>query len=139
MGNEKRENRIVQVAIKFDNDLESRNLDRLPSYFSDDCQIELLGTTLKGKAGVRKWLEWLFENMQEIRLVIINVIVKDNVLFEEYALNAITADGSKIQSRHAEVLEFDDCNKIQKLKLYFDRIDLACSLLESSLQPQANQ
>lgn len=134
MVNEKREKQIIQIAIRFDNDLESRNLERLTSYFADDCQIELLGSTLRGKAGVEKWFHWLFDNIQNLRLVIINVIVKENILFEEFAISAETADGLKIQSRQAEVMEFDPCNRIKTLKLYFDRIDLACTLLQPSLE-----
>jgi ketosteroid isomerase-like protein len=136
MGNEKREKQIIQIAIRFDNDLESRNLERLTSYFADDCQIELLGSTLKGKAGVEKWFNWLFDNILKLRLVIINVIVKENILFEEFAINAETVDGLKIHSRQAEVMEFDPCNKIKTLKLYFDRIDLACALLQPSIEPR---
>ncbi len=136
MGNDRRENQIIKLAMNFDNDLESKNLEKLPSYFSDDCQIELLGITLKGREGVNEWLTWLFENIEEIRFVIINVIVKDNILFEEYALNAVTNGGLKIQSRQAEVLEFDQCNKIHNLRLYFDRIDFANNLLQHSVSKQ---
>jgi hypothetical protein len=64
------------------------------------------------------------------------VIVKENILFEEFAINAETVDGLKIHSRQAEVMEFDPCNKIKTLKLYFDRIDLACALLQPSIEPR---
>ncbi len=136
MGNDKRENLIIKLAMNFDNDLEAKNLEKLPSYFSDDCQIELLGVTLKGREGVSEWLAWLFENVKELRFIISTVIVKDNILFEEYALNAVTAEGLKIQSRQAEVLEFDQCNKILNLRLYFDRIDFASNLLHHSVRKQ---
>ncbi len=133
MGNNKRENLIIKLSMDFDNDLESKNLEKLPSYFSDDCQIELLGRTLKGQEGISEWLSWFFSNVDELRIVIINVIVKDNILFEEYALNAVTAEGTRIQSRQAEVIEFDQCNKIRNLRLYFDRIDFASNLLQHSV------
>lgn len=133
---EKRENLIIKLAMNFDNDLEAKNLQKLPSYFSDDCQIELLGKTLNGKEGVSQWLDWLFGNVKELRFVIINVIVKDNMLIEEYALNAETAEGLKIQSRQVEILEFDQYNKIHNLRLYFDRIDFANTLLQNSVSEQ---
>ncbi|KUG03926.1 hypothetical protein ASZ90_018706 [hydrocarbon metagenome] len=136
MGNEKRENLIIKLAMNFDNDLESKNLEKLPAYFSDDCQIELLGRTLKGREGIGEWLAWLFDNYDELRFVIINVIVKGNILFEEYAFSAVTSDGTKIQSRQAEVIEFDQCNKIRNLRLYFDRIDFAGNLLQHSVSKQ---
>lgn len=132
MGSDKRENLIIKLAMNFGNDLESENLEKIPLYFSEDCQIELLGKTLKGRKGVSEWLDWLFENVIELRLIIINVIVKDNILFEESALNVVTADGIKLQARQAQVMEFDQCNKIKNLRLYFDGIDFAGELLQQS-------
>ena len=42
--------RIKEVAMDFDKAIEARDIEQMVDAFADDCEIELMGITLKGKA-----------------------------------------------------------------------------------------
>lgn len=116
--------RIREVAMEFDNAIEARDVEKIVSSFADDCRIELLGITLEGKAGARKWIDWLFGNVPDIRFDPVIIIVEGNVFFEEFIVTAKRSDGTTIESRQAEVLVYEDY-RIKSLRLYFDRLDFS--------------
>ena len=119
--------RIREVAKKLDDALETRNADQILPFFADDCEIELLGIELTGKDGVRRWLEWQFKHIAEVKLEPIIIIVDGNIFFEEFVVNARLHDGTKVESRQAEVLIYEDY-RVKSLRLYFDRLDFAGSI-----------
>jgi hypothetical protein len=43
--------------MEFDDIVVRKDIDRALPFFSDQCEIEILGITLNDKAGERKWLE----------------------------------------------------------------------------------
>jgi ketosteroid isomerase-like protein len=116
--------KIKKVAMDLDNALEKRDIELIISFFSDDCEIELLQLTLKGKDGVRKWLTWMFEQVKDFTLEPVNIIVEDDVFFEEFIVKAILPNGKNLISKQAEVLIYENY-KIKSLRLYFDRLDFA--------------
>jgi ketosteroid isomerase-like protein len=115
---------IKRVAMEFDNAIEARDIEAMVSSFADDCEIELLGLTLRGKDGVRTWIDWLFGNIPDIKFIPINIIVEGNVFFEEFVAITKLADGTEVRSKQAEVLIYEDY-KIKSLRLYFDRLDFS--------------
>jgi ketosteroid isomerase-like protein len=118
---------IMRVAKELDEALEMRNIDRIVEYFADDCQIELLGLTLTGKVGVRKWLNWIFQNVAEIVLEPVTIMVEDDTFFEEFRVEGTLHDGAKVESKQSEVLVYENC-LVKQLRLYFDRLDFAKSV-----------
>ena len=116
--------RIREVAMEFDAAIEARDVERVLSAFADDCRIELLGTTLEGKEGARRWIEWLFESIPAIRFDPVTIMVDGNVFFEEFVVTAMQSDGTQIQSKQAEVLVYEDY-QLKSLRLYFDRLDFS--------------
>ena len=54
---------ILKLAENLDNDLERKDIKRLIPYFSEDCEIEIFGLTLKGHTDLNKW-QW-FEDENE--------------------------------------------------------------------------
>ena len=50
---------IKELAEKFDLAIEQHNIPAVLEAFSDDCVIEILGVTLEGKEGAKKWTNWL--------------------------------------------------------------------------------
>ena len=64
-----RQERIRKAASDLDIAIESNDVERVVECFADDCEIELLGITLRGKDGVRKWMGWLYRYLDRIRLV----------------------------------------------------------------------
>jgi ketosteroid isomerase-like protein len=115
---------IRQIAMKFDNAIEARDVERVVSAFTDDCEIELLGITLKGREGARRWIEWLLDNIPEVRFEPVTIMVEGNVFFEEFVVTVKRSDGSKLESKQAEVLVYED-HMIKSLRLYFDRLDFS--------------
>jgi hypothetical protein len=118
---------IRKVAMDLDNAVERKDIEFIISCFSDDCEIELLGITLTGKEGARKWINWLYEYLAEVKLIPVTIMVEGNVLFEEFIVKAKNLDNIEIESKQAEVLIYEDY-KIKSLRLYFDRLDFAKSI-----------
>ncbi len=118
-----------KVAQYFDNAIESQNRKLILSTFCDDCEIELLGLKLKGKEGVRKWIDWMYEHLDEVKFSPVIVMVDGNTLFEEFVLKGTLHNGIEVESKQSEVLTFED-DKIKSLRLYFDRMDFADSVVK---------
>jgi ketosteroid isomerase-like protein len=119
--------KIRQSAAELDHAIENKDLDRILSSFSDNCEIELLGLKLTGKEGLRKWIDWMYTHLAEIRFTPVTIMVDENIFFEEYILEGRLHDGTKVQSRQAEVLIYENY-KVKSLRLYFDRLDFVNSV-----------
>jgi hypothetical protein len=115
---------IRKVAMEFDSAIESKNVELALSGFADDCEIELLGARLIGKQGARKWLDWLYKNLAEVKFVPVTVMVDGSIYFEEFILGGKLHNGVEVRSKQAEVLIYENL-KIKSLRLYFDRLDFA--------------
>lgn len=118
------ENRIKEVAMELDNAIEARDINQIVSFFSDDCEIELMGIKLSGKDGARKWLEWLFDTLVEVKFQPIVIMVEGNIFFEEFILMGTLPNGKIVESKQSEVLVYENY-KIKSLRVYFDRLDFA--------------
>ncbi len=115
--------KIRKMAMALDSAIESQNTEAILSSFADDCEIELLRQHLIGKEGVKKWLDWLYQNLMRIKFQPIIIMVEGDTLFEEFIVRARLHSGIEIKSKQAEVLSYDDNGKIKSLRLYFDRLD----------------
>ena len=118
---------ILQVAKDFDDVIETRDIERILSFFAEDCSIELFNLTLHGHEGARKWLEWMFQHLTEITFDPIVIMVDGNVFFEEFIVQGKLRDGRTVQSKQAEVLVYENL-LVKSLRLYFDRLDFADSV-----------
>jgi ketosteroid isomerase-like protein len=121
--------KIKEVAMQFDVAIENRDIELMVSAFADDCEIELLGVVLKGKDGVRKWLEWLFMHLVDVKLIPVIIMVEGDVFFEEFVVRGTLHDGTVIESKQAEVLIYENY-KIKSLRLYFDRLDFIDAVVD---------
>ena len=119
---------IKRIAMDFDNAIEVKDRKKMLDCFADDCEIELLGLKLTGKEGALKWIDWMFRHMAEIRFEPVVIMVEGNTFFEEFIVKGTLHNGVKVESKQAEVLIYEDF-KIKKLKLYFDRLDFAESVV----------
>jgi hypothetical protein len=119
-----RPDEIRQVAMEFDNAIESRNMELALSSFADDTEIELLGVKLVGRQGAKKWLDWLYMNLAEVKFVPVTVMVEGSIFFEEFLLKGKLHNGLEVRSKQAEVLLYENL-RIKSLRLYFDRLDFA--------------
>ena len=120
---------IRKVAMGFDKALESKDLQKVVESFADDCEIELLSVKLFGKEGAKKWFNWLYEHVADLKLLPVTIMVDGNTFFEEFIVEATFHDGEKARSNQAEVLVFENL-KIKSLRLYFDRLDFSSSVVK---------
>ena len=115
------------VALAFDEALERKDLVSAVEMFVDDCEIELLGVKLSGKEGARKWLNWIYTHVAEIKFLPITKMLEGNTFFEEFIVEAKFHDEERARSKQAVVLVFQNF-KIKSLRMYFDRLDFSSSV-----------
>ena len=125
---------IRTLSKSLDDAIESKKTEQLISYFSDDCEIELLGIRLSGKEGLKKAIAWMFGYLGEIRLSPITIIVDGDVFFEEFIVKAKTGNGEEIETKQAEVLVYNEEYKVKRLRLYFDCLELAAAYVSNPLE-----
>jgi len=133
MGHEQSEKEIRRYAKALDDAIEGGDIDEVMSYFSDDCEIELLGVKLSGKEGLRKAFDWIYKYLKDMVLVPITIMVDGNVFFEEFMVKAKVKGGKELQVKQAEVLVYEDY-KVKSLRLYFDRLELADAFTSNVLE-----
>jgi len=132
MSSKKLPEKIKEIAMELDNALEKRDYDLIKSYFTKDCKIEFLDITLRGRNGVEKWLDLIFEHEKSFELKPILIMVENDSFFEEFTVITTLPNGSKIKSKWAEVLVYKNY-KIQSLRLYFDRLMFIKSIASNIL------
>jgi ketosteroid isomerase-like protein len=115
---------ILKAAKDFDDIIETRDINQILPFFHEECTIELLGVTLHGHEGARKWLDWMFQYLQSISFDPIVIMVEGDTFFEEFIVNGTLSDGRHIQSKQAEVLIYENL-LVKHLRVYFDRLDFA--------------
>ena len=115
---------IRKIASDLDKAIENKNRDLISLFFTDDCEIELLGLKLNGKDGVEKWMNWIYEHLAEVKFLPIVIMVEGNFFFEEFIVKAKLHNGVEIESKQAEVLIFEN-DKVKSLRLYFNPIEFA--------------
>lgn len=125
---------ILKQAKALDDAIEKRDIEELVSYFSDNCEIELLGIKLSRKEGLRKAINWMFSYLKTITLVPITIMVDQNTFFEEFTLKAKVRGGKEIQVNQSEVLVYDHEYKVTSLRLYFDRLELATAYATNPIE-----
>ena len=115
---------LRELALRFDRALERKDYQAVLSAFHEHCTITLPGIELTGREGARKWMDWLFSYVEELRFEPVVIMTRENIFFEEYLVRARIAGGRMVESRQAEVLVFEG-ETIRSLRVYFDRLDFA--------------
>ena len=116
---------IRKYAKALDDAIEKQSIEEIVSYFSDDCEIELLGIRLTGKEGLRKAIAWMYRYLKGMVLVPVTIMVDGNTFFEEFIVKAKVKGDKEVQVKQAEVLVYDEECKVNSIRLYFDRLELA--------------
>jgi ketosteroid isomerase-like protein len=115
---------IKKHAQDLDEAIEKRDIDAVMDFFSDDCEIRMIGLTLKGKAGLKRALSWMFDHFQKISLIPLTILIDGPTFFEEFIVRTKTMAGRTMEVRQAEVLIYEADYKVKSLRLYFDRLEL---------------
>jgi ketosteroid isomerase-like protein len=124
--------RIREVAMEFDNAIEARDVYAITEAFTENCEIEIMGITLSGKDGVRRWANWLFNSVPEIKFTPVVIMVNEGIFFEEFIVTSTLPNGKIVRSKQSEVLVYENY-KIKSLRIYFDRLDFSDFVLRDFL------
>lgn len=124
--------RIRNLAQELDNAIEKWDIESIVAAFAEDCRIELVGITLFGRAGVRRWLDWFYGKLTSVKLTPILIMVEGNAFFEEFLVEATLKNGARVMARQSEVLVYEG-DKVKSLRLYFDRLEFAEAVVHDSL------
>ena len=125
---------ILKHAKALDGAIEKRDVEEVISYFSENCEIELLGNKISGKEGLRKAINWMFKHLKGIILIPITIMVDKNTFFEEFIVEASGRGGKEIKVNQTEVLVYDEEYKVKSLRLYFDRLELAVAYTSNPIE-----
>ena len=123
--NESKQPDIRRVGMELDEAIERQEIDRIITFFSDDCEIEVLGVKLTGKTGLRKAIQWMYSHFKDIKLTPIVITVEGYIFFEEFIVSSKSSGNKGIDVKQAEVLVYDNDLKVKRLSLYFDRLEMA--------------
>lgn len=116
--------KIIKLAEDLDNDLELQDVNKMITYFSENCEIEIFGLKMKGKTDLKKWLNWFFNLFDTIKFDPIIIMVDNNIFFEEFIIHVTFNKGEKLSVKVAEVLEYQNY-KVKSLRLYLDRLEFS--------------
>jgi uncharacterized protein (TIGR02246 family) len=126
--------RIREVAMQLDDTLEAMDKEKVLDFFTDDCEVNFLGKTVRGKDGVLKWLDWMeAKGMTAMKLTPVNIQVIGDTFLEEFKANAVLEDGTEIEAEQCEVLIYEDY-KVKSLRLYFDRLQYAPMIVKNFVE-----
>lgn len=129
--------RIRKLAQALDESIERRDISALADFFSDDCELDIAGQSLKGKEDLKRAFTWIFSHLPEIRLTPITILIEGSTFFEEFLVRTKNTKGRNLDVKQAEVLVYDENYKVKSLRLYFDRLELgdvfASNFLEKAM------
>ena len=113
---------IRKTAQMLDDAFERKDIDDCLSCFTEDAVVEFMDVRLKGKASIKRWMNWIQSILSEVKFQERIIMVESDKLFEEYVLIGTSVNGETITSNQSEILEFDG-DKVKELRIYFDRLD----------------
>ena len=119
------EEKIRKLAKALDDTIENRDIDKLVSFFAENCEIQLPGITLNGYEGLRKAIRWMYNYFGEITFIPVTIMIQSNVFFEEFIMRVKIKGKQEMQVKQTEVLIYNSDYKVKSLRLYFDRLELS--------------
>jgi ketosteroid isomerase-like protein len=124
---------IRRRAKELDDAVEEEDVEKVLSFFSDDCEVRFGGVTLRGKDGLRRGLAWLYDRLGTVKFELVTILVEGNTLFEEFLMKTQKQPDAEFQTAAAEVLVYQD-GRVTSLRLYFDRLALAHALAKGVVE-----
>jgi ketosteroid isomerase-like protein len=125
--------KIYEIAKRLDDAVEHKDIDTALACFTDDCDIEILNVTLKGKQELRSAINWMYTELGDIRFERIAISFENDTFFEEFIMNITKDQGNTLKTKVVEVLVFEDY-EVKSLRFYFDRLELSQALTKGFLE-----
>lgn len=102
---------------------QDRDVGGMLALFADDAELTVAPGTFRGKAAIRKYLEWDARvspsaTTRDTGLGVL--VVGRSVVWERQALE--TAEGVPFRTDAVTILEFDDAGLIRRYRSYYDKL-----------------
>jgi ketosteroid isomerase-like protein len=116
---------LVDLVERFQQRYAARDIDGIMALLADDAVLTWAAGTFRGKAKVRKVMEWDFELSPSARVELtgIGIVTGDRLAVAERVVY-LTADGIPYEEPAVTVFEVDDHGLIVKMRSYYDKLGL---------------
>jgi ketosteroid isomerase-like protein len=116
---------LVDLAQRYNERYAARDIDGIMALFADDAELTWAGGTFRGKAKVRKVVEWDVEQSPTARVDLtgIGIVTGDRLVVAERVVH-LTADGIAYEEPALTVFEVDDDGLIVRMRSYYDKLGL---------------
>jgi ketosteroid isomerase-like protein len=102
---------------------QARDVDGMLEHFADDAELTAAPGTFRGKAAIRRFLQWdaRVSPAATIRDTGLGVLIVDrSAVWERQVLE--TAEGVPFREDAVTILEFDDAGLIYRYRSYYDKL-----------------
>jgi ketosteroid isomerase-like protein len=105
--------------------LESRDVDKILAFFTDDAEWGTPEGVFQGKEQIKRYLIWNTKTLPDLKITEagVKIVAEGDVGVYEHVLSG-TVDGSKYESLAFCVFEFTG-DKIKKTRVVYDRLGVA--------------
>ena len=102
----------------------AQDMEKMRSFYSDDATIVNPEGTFKGKAEIRRYWTWLYQQLSEVLTIEKEIIIQGNKAVHEYMYESTSLKGIKGSVPGVSMLQFEN-NKIKEVRSYLDRLMIA--------------
>jgi ketosteroid isomerase-like protein len=118
-----------KIVDEIDRAVQRRDVDAVLKHVADDCVVELVGVRLTGKAGVRRWINWLYRTASTLSFSCDTMSLNGSTVWKEYDVHAKLRNGNSVRAKQVALTEFRG-DKVQSIRVYFDRLAYAEGLAD---------
>ena len=104
---------------------DARDVDAMLAFFADDAEMTVAPGTFRGKAGVRRVMDWDVHLSPTVKTrdTGVGLLVKGHTAVWERTIEA-TAEGIGYEYPIVTVFELDDDGKIRRVRAYYDKLGI---------------
>ena len=119
------EEQIKSIIRSFLQASAARDVNKAASLLADDAVMVSWGTTFKGKASIRKYLESMIANTRDNKITEtgVGIVAQGDTAIVEHIIGG-TVKGKKFNTPAVCIYEIRN-NKIQMIRGFNDRLDMA--------------
>jgi ketosteroid isomerase-like protein len=116
---------LIDLVERYHEYYTARDIDAIMALFTDDAVVNWAGGTFRGKAKIRKVVEWDFDQSPSARVDItgIGIVTGDRLAIAERVVH-LTADEIPYEEPALTVFEVDDQGAIVEMRSYYDKLGL---------------
>ena len=118
------EEELKNVIREVHKAIAAQDMEKMLSFYSDDATIVNPEGTFKGKAEIRRYWTWLYQQLSEVLTIEKEIIIQGNKAVHEYMYESTSLKGIKGSVPGVSMLQFEN-KKIKEVRSYLDRLMIA--------------